>query len=84
MYANSGYGEAGIAAAVAAQMAKWRKNPELYGFAGEWTDEAHQGSADRIVRAMIRDFEARGRQSYSSQGKTVETGGTVTNLGSLD
>ena len=80
VYANSGYGEAGIAAAVAAQMAKWRKNPDMYGFVGEWTDEAHQGSADRIVRAMIRDFEARGRQSYSSQGKagaTSEAAGTT-------
>ena len=84
MYSRAGHGEAGIQAAIKAQIAKWRKNPEMYGFVGEFVDEAHLGAADRYVRNLIKDYEDRGRKSYSSQGKPVETGGTVTNLGSLD
>ena len=78
VYARNGYGEAGKAAAVEALVARMRVDPGIYGIIGEFKDEAHRASAVRIVDNWIREYEARGRKSYSSQGAALDAADTTT------
>jgi hypothetical protein len=78
VYARNGYGEAGKAAAVEALVARMRVDPGIYGIIGEFKDDLHRASAVRMVDNWIREYEARGRESYSSQGRHLDAADTTT------
>ena len=78
---NAGDNEqAAINAATIALAARMRVDPELYGIIGEYIDETHRGSAERIAKSWIENFESRGRVPYSEQGRAggAETPDTMT------
>ena len=84
VYANAGYGEAGRAAAVQALKARMRKNPEMYGIIGQFIDDQHTLTAERMIKAWIDAYEARGRTPYSEQGRRAVGVTETVSLGAID